>query len=54
MSLEFNSFPEAYLANLKTGSYLRTISDSSVKPDVACTYVFADLPVGLDAKDFLR
>lgn len=54
MSLAFSSFPEAYLDKLETVSYLRTISDSSFKPDIACTYVFADLPVGLDEKAFLR
>lgn len=54
MSLTFSSFPEAYLEKLETGSYVRTISDSSFKPHVGCTYVFADLPVGLDEKAFLR
>lgn len=54
MSLVFSSFPEAYLDKVETGSFLRTTSDSSFKPDLACTHVFAELPVGLDEKAFLR
>lgn len=54
MSLAFSFFPEDYLDKLETSSYLRTISDTFFKPDVACIYVFVDLPAGMDEKTFLR